>query len=182
LYAGHLKGANPPPLLAPGRPALYRLDVLQVDHNSPLLDIASPFTTGNTLVDFNLGDAVNANFTALAPAIRIHTCGNGNWASPRRDPYEIDAADLLMRHLEASPSLPSLFVVPAQLHPDQLLSNSMRGVMSRLVEMCDKRAVEYIWEEEGHWRCESMVSTAFWRRARKIKEEKAKTSAAGGAE
>ncbi|GAA5870082.1 hypothetical protein JCM8547_001457 [Rhodosporidiobolus lusitaniae] len=80
--------------------------------------------------------------------------------------------DSLADAYRASVSSPRLIILPSQLRSHQVKSTSIAETVGKLVEVCEQRGVEIVWEDQGKWGSQTGISSYFRRKARKLTQER----------
>ncbi|BGP15114.1 hypothetical protein JCM10213_006555 [Rhodosporidiobolus nylandii] len=161
---------------------LARLDVLSIDHyDLPDIEVLKREDLVPMLLDYRLSQSSPTQ--PLPPSsfsLRLYFEAEANL--DELDPFqEFDTADDIHRELAA---LKDRFATPTALATSRVLilpddppfekSSALGRALEAFSQACAQSGIEVVEEKQAEWSYESLISPWFWRRAKRIKQDKAK--------
>ncbi|GAA5970533.1 hypothetical protein JCM11641_007342 [Rhodosporidiobolus odoratus] len=142
-----------------------RLAVLSVDIlDSHVEEAVSSVRPGALLVDCAISN-LRYMREPLYPALRLYSFTDEPVIEAALDVEADHLSDFTARLRLDQARYLELLILPAALRAAPTVTSSFGRALESLVRLCESVGVEVVWEEEGDWQYQSLISPFFWRRA-----------------
>ncbi|GAA6029553.1 hypothetical protein JCM8097_000934 [Rhodosporidiobolus ruineniae] len=154
------------PLPALPTELLEQLDVLSLDVDDPPGALLSSMAQApSLLLSCHAVHEGTASIWQNARHLAVCFYGQGDRIDFDNGPWNLVWATLALLH-SSLPNCPflELLILPHFLHPFDILDDARRADVWRLLDAAGEREIKVVFEDEGVWEVDSLISRVFWRR------------------